>query len=125
MTPNRAGALALMEEWTASESLRKHMLSVETAVTAYARRLDEDEELWSVAALLHDFDYERYPNPDRDETGHPFTGVRELQGRGYPEAVTDAILGHADYAGVPRTSLLAKVLYACDEVTGLITAATL
>jgi len=114
-----------MEEWTASESLRKHMLAVEAGVAAYARRLGEDEELWSVAALLHDFDYERHPNPARDETGHPFVGVAELRARGYPDIVIDAILGHADYSGVPRVTALAKVLFACDELTGLITAATL
>jgi putative nucleotidyltransferase with HDIG domain len=125
MTPNRADALALMEEWTSSESLRKHMLAVETAVVAYARRLGEDEGLWSAAALLHDFDYERYPNPDRDETGHPYVGVAELRSRGYPDIVIDAVLGHADYTGVARVTTLAKVLYACDELTGLITAATL
>jgi len=118
----REGALALMEEWTASDSLRKHMLAVEAAVAAYARRYGEDEELWSVAALLHDFDYERYPNPER---GHPYVGVAELRRRGYPELVLDAIMGHADYTGVRRESLLAKVLYACDELTGLITAAVL
>ncbi|NLG08273.1 MAG: HDIG domain-containing protein [Deinococcales bacterium] len=121
----REGALALMEEWTASDSLRKHMLAVEAAVAAYARRYGEDEELWSVAALLHDFDYERYPNPERDESGHPYVGVAELRRRGYPELVLDAIMGHADYTGVRRESLLAKVLYACDELTGLITAAVL
>ena len=114
-----------MQEWTASESLRKHMLSVEAAVAAYADKLGEDAELWSVAALLHDFDYERHPNPERDESGHPWVGVRELQARGYPELVTDAILGHADYSDVARLSPLAKVLYACDELTGLITAAVL
>lgn len=114
-----------MEEWTESESLRKHMLSVEAAVVAYAREHGEDEELWAVAALLHDFDYERYPNPDRDETGHPYVGVEELKRRNYPLAVTDAILGHADYTGVKRESLLARVLFACDELTGLITAAVL
>lgn len=125
MTPTRADALALMQEWTASESLRTHMLAVEAAVVAYARRYREDEVAWSVAALLHDFDYERYPNPARDDSGHPFVGVRELTARGYPTVITDAILGHADYSGVPRTTLLAKVLYACDELTGLVTAATL
>jgi len=121
----REGALALMEEWTASDSLRKHMLAVEAAVAAYARRYGEDEELWSVAAPLHDFDYQRYPNPERDESGHPYVGVAELRRRGYPELVLDAIMGHADYTGVRRESLLAKVLYACDELTGLITAAVL
>src|SRR5690606_37648760 len=125
MTPNRTQALALMEEWTSTESLRKHMLAVEAAVVAYARHMGEDEELWSVTALLHDFDYERFPNPERDETGHPFVGVVELKRRGYPDLVTEAILGHADYSGVTRVSRLAKVLYACDELTGLITAATL
>lgn len=125
MRVDRESALRLMEEWTQSESLRKHMLAVEAAVAAYARRYGEDEELWSVAALLHDFDYERYPNPERDESGHPYVGVAELRRRGYPELVLDAIMGHADYTGVRRESLLAKVLYACDELTGLITAAVL
>lgn len=123
--PNRDEALALMQEWTASESLRKHMLAVEAAVVAYAREYGEDEELWAVAALLHDFDYERFPNPDRDETGHPYVGVRELERLGYPAAVTEAIMGHADYTGVMRESRLAKVLFACDELTGLITASVL
>lgn len=122
---DRDEALKLMEEWTASESLRKHMLAVEAAVVYYARQYGEDEELWATAALLHDFDYERYPNPDRDESGHPFVAVAELRRRDYPEIVIDAILAHADYSGVPRTSLLAKTLFACDEVTGLITAAVL
>ncbi|MEJ2287079.1 MAG: HDIG domain-containing protein [Deinococcales bacterium] len=125
MTPTRDDALTLMESWTESDSLRKHMLAVEAAVAAYARHYGEDETLWSVAAILHDFDYERYPNPDRDESGHPWVGVRKLQELGYPEEVTDAILGHADYTGVERRSLLAKTLYACDEITGLITAAVL
>lgn len=125
MTPTREDALRLMESWTESESLRKHMLAVEAAVTAYARRFGEDETLWSVAALLHDFDYERYPNPDRDDTGHPWVGVRELEQLGYPAEVTEAILGHADYTGVERTTLLSKTLFACDEITGLITAAVL
>jgi putative nucleotidyltransferase with HDIG domain len=125
MTPTRDDALSLMESWTESDSLRKHMLAVESAVAAYARRYGEDERLWSVAAILHDFDYERYPNPDRDETGHPWVGVRTLQELGYPAEVTDAILGHADYTGVERHSRLAKTLFACDEITGLITAAVL
>lgn len=124
-TVTRADALNLMQEWTESESLRKHMLSVEAAVVAYARTHGADEELWAVAALLHDFDYERYPNPERDETGHPYVGVEELKRRGYPVEVTDAIMGHADYTGVKRESLLARVLFACDELTGLITASVL
>ncbi len=125
MTPTRDEALHLMETWTQSESLRKHMLAVEAAVVAYARRFGEDESTWSVAALLHDFDYERHPNPERDATGHPWVGVAELRRLGYPEVVTDAILGHADYTGVARTTALAKTLFACDEITGLITAAVL
>lgn len=125
MSHTRADALALMQEWTRSASLRKHMSSVASAVTAYARHYAQDEDLWAQAALLHDFDYERHPNPQRDASGHPWVGVAELQRRGYPAEVTDAIMGHADYTGVPRTSLLAKVLYACDELTGLITAAVL
>lgn len=114
-----------MEEWTASESLRKHMLAVEAAVVAYAERFGEDEELWAIAALLHDFDYERFPNPEQDDSGHPWVGVRELAKRGYPQEVIDAILGHADYTGVERRSLLSKALFACDELTGLVTAAVL
>ena len=124
-TITRQDALELMQAWTESESLRKHMLAVEAAVVAYARAHGEDEELWAVAALLHDFDYERYPNPDRDESGHPYVGVAELERRGYPAEVLDAIMGHADYTGVKRESLLARVLFACDELTGLITAAVL
>ncbi|MFA5552821.1 MAG: HDIG domain-containing metalloprotein [Trueperaceae bacterium] len=124
-TVTRQGALDLMQEWTGSESLRKHMLAVEAAVVAYARQYGEDEESWAVAALLHDFDYERYPNPERDESGHPYVGVAELERLGYPAEVTNAIMGHADYTGVARESLLAKVLFACDELTGLITAAVL
>ena len=121
----RADALQLMQEWTESESLRKHMLSVEAAVVAYARKFGADEEEWAIAALLHDLDYERYPNPERDGTGHPYVAVAELQKRGYPESITHAVMAHADYTGVPRDTLLARVLYACDEVTGLITAAVL
>lgn len=113
-----------MTEWTESESLRKHMLAVEVAVRAYARKFTEDEERWAVAALLHDFDYEKYPHMGGEE-GHPFVGVRYLKEQGYPEDILEAILGHADFSGVPRTSLMAKTLYACDEITGLITAAVL
>ncbi len=112
-----------MESWTESESLRKHMLAVESATAAYARKLGADETMWRVAALLHDFDYERYPTPD--EAGHPYVGVSYLREQGYPEEVLDAIMGHADYTGVPRKTPLARALYACDELTGLITAATL
>jgi putative nucleotidyltransferase with HDIG domain len=126
MLPSRADALALVHEYTASESLRKHMLSVEAAMRAYARHFGEDEERWGLAGLLHDFDYERFPNdahaPDQE---HPAEGVRLLRGRGYPEDVLDAIMGHAHYTNTPRESLMARTLFAVDELTGLITATAL
>lgn len=126
MIPEREHAYALMTEWTKSESLQKHMLAVAVATSAYARKLGEDEALWEATALLHDFDYEKYPDYDvLAQTGHPFSGVKYLREQGFPEIMLEAILGHADYSGVPRQSLLAKVLYACDEITGLITAAVL
>ncbi|AEB12669.1 HD domain-containing protein [Marinithermus hydrothermalis] len=115
--PNYAEALALMREWTASENLRRHMMAVEAAMRAYARKLGEDEELWAIAGVLHDFDYERYPEE------HPYRGVAYLREHGYPEVVCEAILGHASFTGVPRRTRMAKALFACDEITGLITAA--
>ncbi len=125
-TPTRADALALMCEWTPSESLRKHMLAVEAAMRAYAVRLGEDVELWGITGLIHDFDYERFPNNSRSaDVEHPAEGVRHLRTLGWPEAVCEAVLGHADYTGVPRTSLMARALFACDELTGLITASAL
>lgn len=115
-----------MHEYTASESLRKHMLAVEAAMRAYAQKLGEDSERWGIAGLLHDFDYERYPNDAHSPTDeHPSEGVRVLRSRGYPEDVLRAILGHATYTGVPRDSLMAKALFAVDELTGLITATAL
>ncbi len=119
--PTRDEAWALVTEWTASESLRKHMLAVEAAVRGYARLYGENEDDWGLVALLHDFDYERYP----DAGNHPFRGVEVLKGLGYPDWVTRAILSHADYSGVPRESRLERVLYACDEMSGFITAAAL
>ena len=110
-----------MTEYTQGESLRKHMLAVEAAVRGYARQFGEDEDDWGVVALLHDFDYERYP----DQENHPFRGVEILKAKGYPEWVTRAILSHADYSGVPRESRLEKTLYACDEMSGFVTAASL
>lgn len=118
---SRHDAYALMTEYTQSESLRKHMLAVEAAVRGYARLFGEDEDDWGAVALLHDFDYERYP----DQDNHPFRGVEILKARGYPEWVTRAILSHADYSGVPRESTLEKTLYACDEMSGFVTAAAL
>jgi putative nucleotidyltransferase with HDIG domain len=117
--PTRDEAWDLVCEWTESDSLRKHMLAVETAVRAYARKFGEDEELWAIAGLVHDLDYERYPDLD---TGHPRYGVEELRNRGYPEEVVHAVLGHADFMGVPRESRLDKTLFACDELAGFISA---
>ena len=122
----RDDALALMHEYTASESLRKHMLSVECAMRAYAERWDEDQARWGLAGLLHDFDYERYPNAEHSPTeGHPSEGVRILRERGCPDDVLEAILGHAQYTGVARSSRMARTLFAVDELTGLITATAL
>ncbi len=111
----------LLCEYTKSENLRKHALAVEACVRAYARKFGEDQEKWGVVALIHDFDYEKYPNaPD-----HPLKGSEILKERGYPEDVRRAILSHADYTAVPRDTLLAKTLFACDEVAGFITACSL
>lgn len=124
--PTRAEAFALVCDWTQSESLRKHMLSVETAMVAYARRFGADEESWAVAGLIHDFDYERFPNDAQAaDAEHPAEGVRYLRGLGWPEEILQAVLGHAHYTGVARESLMAKALFAVDELTGLITACAL
>jgi putative nucleotidyltransferase with HDIG domain len=124
--PSREQALALVHEWTRSESLRKHMLAVEAAMRAYARRLGEDEARWGLTGLVHDFDYERFPNAERaPDREHPAEGVRHLRALGYPDDVCEAILGHGEYTGVPRTTPLARALFAVDELTGLITAAAL
>jgi predicted hydrolase (HD superfamily) len=121
MTLSRDDAWALMTEYTQSESLRKHMLGVEAAVRGYARLWGENEHEWGVVALLHDFDYERWPDP----ANHPFRGVEILTAKGYPEWVTRAILSHAEYSGVPRESRLEHTLFACDEMSGFVTAAAL
>jgi putative nucleotidyltransferase with HDIG domain len=124
--PTRDDALAIVHEFTQSDSLRKHMLSVETAMRAYARKLGENEEEWGLAGLMHDFDYERYPNAAHSATEeHPAWGVRYLRERGWPEPILTAILGHAQYSGVPRESRMAKALFAVDELTGMITATAL
>ena len=124
--PSRDQTLALMHEYTASDSLRKHMLSVEAAMRAYAEKFGEDVERWGTTGLIHDFDYERYPNSEHSATeGHPAEGVRILRERGYPEDILRAILGHANYSGVPRDTQMAKTLFAVDELTGLITATAL
>jgi putative nucleotidyltransferase with HDIG domain len=124
--PPRADTLALMHEYTASESLRKHMLAVEGAMRAYARKFGEDEEQWGTAGLIHDFDYERFPNNAHSPTDeHPAEGVRILKSKGYPDDILEAILGHAHYTNAPRKSQMAKTLFAVDELTGLITATAL
>ena len=125
-TPLREDALALMHEYTASDSLRKHMLSVEAAMRAYAEKFGEDADRWGIAGLVHDFDYERFPNEAHSPTEeHPAEGVRILRARGFPEDILEAILGHARYSGIPRESRMAKTLFAVDELTGLITATAL
>ena len=121
MMQTRADAWQLLSEWTASESLRKHALAVEAAVRGYARRAGANEEEWGIVALLHDFDYERYPTAD----DHPFRGCEELRRRGYPEWVMKAILSHANYSGVTRETPLEHTLFACDEMAGFVTAAAL
>jgi putative nucleotidyltransferase with HDIG domain len=124
--PPRADTLALMHEYTASESLRKHMLAVEGAMRAYAQKFGEDEERWGTTGLIHDFDYERFPNNAHSPTEeHPSEGVRLLRAKGYPEDILDAILGHAQYCNTPRESKMAKTLFAVDELSGLITATAL
>jgi putative nucleotidyltransferase with HDIG domain len=119
---NRDQNLALLREYTQSESLIKHMLAVEAAVRAYARKFGEDEEKWATVGLLHDFDYERWPNPP----DHPLKGAAILKEHGYPDDVIYAIKSHADYlTDCPRVSRLDKTLYACDELCGFITACAL
>jgi putative nucleotidyltransferase with HDIG domain len=121
LTLTRENAWALLTEYTKSDSLLKHALAVEAAVRGYARRFGEDENFWGIAALLHDFDYERYP----DLKDHPFRGSEILRERGYPEALIRAILSHGDHTGVKRESRLEHTLFACDELAGFITAASL
>ena len=121
MSLSREQAWGIVTEHTESESLRKHMLAVEAAVRGYARLWGEAEEDWAVVALLHDFDYERWP----DQQNHPFRGVEILKEKGYPEWVTRAILSHAEYSGVPRESRLEHALFACDEMSGFVSACSL
>jgi predicted hydrolase (HD superfamily) len=115
-----------MHEYTSNESLRKHMLAVEAAMRAYAERFEEDPDRWGLAGLIHDFDYERFPNAVHSPSEeHPSWGVRLLRERGWPEDILQAILGHATYCNVPRQTLMAKTLFAVDELTGLVTATAL
>jgi putative nucleotidyltransferase with HDIG domain len=119
---SREDAWLLVTEWVSSDSLRKHLLGVEAAMRAYARKWDEDEELYAVTGLVHDLDYERYPDL---ETGHPRHALKELEERGYPQEVIDAVAGHADFMGVPRATRMAKSLYAVDELSGFVAACAL
>jgi putative nucleotidyltransferase with HDIG domain len=121
-SPTREDAWALVCEWIESDSLRKHVLGVETAMRAYARKDGEDEELWAITGLVHDLDYERYPDL---ETGHPRHALKELEERGYPPEVIEAVAGHADFMEVSRTTRLAKTLYAVDELSGFVAACAL
>src|SRR4051794_15588990 len=116
---SRDEAWTLFCEWTESESLRRHVLAVEAAMRAYARRFGEDEELWGITGLLHDLEYERYPDL---ETGHPRHALEELERLGFPEEVVRGVASHADFLGVPRESRMEKTLYAVDELTGFISA---
>jgi putative nucleotidyltransferase with HDIG domain len=120
--PTRDQAWDLVCEWVSSDSLRKHLLGVEAAMRAYAREYGEDEELWAVTGLVHDLDYERYPDL---ETGHPRYALKELEERGYPQEVIDAVAGHAEFMGVPRETQMAKALFAVDELSGFIAACAL
>jgi putative nucleotidyltransferase with HDIG domain len=123
---SRDDAWKLLCEYTQGESLRKHALAVEACVRAYARKSGADEELWGVTALLHDFDYERWPNANHHPTEeHPYAGSVILREHGYPEEMIHAILGHANYCNVPRTTPLDRTLFACDELSGFLTACAL
>ena len=124
--PTRDDAWALLCEYTVNENLRKHALAVEACVRAYARKLHGDEDLWSLTALLHDFDYESWPNQEHHPAeGHPSSGVPILRQRGYGEEMIRAILGHAGYTGVARETALDHALFACDEMAGFLTACAL
>jgi len=121
--PSREDAWKLVCEYTESESLRKHMLAVEACVRAYARKSGADEEFWGITALLHDFDYEKWPNEAHSaDQEHPAEGARILKEQGYSDELIRAILSHADYCGVPRQTPLEHVLFACDELAGFLTA---
>lgn len=121
-TPTREEAWDLFCEWTESDSLRKHVLGVEAAMRAYARKYGEDEELWAATAILHDLDYEQHPDL---ETGHPRVALKLFEERGYPRELIDAVAGHATFLGVPRESLMARTLFAVDELSGFVAAVAL
>ncbi|HLP17277.1 MAG TPA: HD domain-containing protein [Bacteroidota bacterium] len=118
---NRDEAMALLFEYTKSDSLRKHAFAVDIALRAYARKFQQDEVAWGITGLLHDFDYEMYPTMSE----HPYKGSEILKEKGYPDEIRTAIMGHASYTNVPRETLLAKALFACDEISGFLTACAL
>ena len=120
--PTRAEAWELVCEWIRSDSLRKHVLAVEAAMRAYARRFGDDEELWGVTALVHDLDFERFPDMDDPMNGHPRTALRRLRELDYPPELIQAVAGHAPYLGIPRQTKMDAALYAVDELTGLVMA---
>jgi putative nucleotidyltransferase with HDIG domain len=120
--PNRTEAVQLLHEWVETEGLRRHMLAVEAAMRVYARHYGEDEDLWGLTGLLHDLDYDRFPDMDDQENGHPRTALRLFREKDYPPEFIHAIEAHATFLGVPRESRLDKALLACDELTGLILA---
>ncbi len=119
--PSREQALSLLHEWVANPNLRKHCYAVEAAMRAYARHYGEDEERWGLTGLIHDFDWERHPTAAQ----HPMDGVKALRVSGWPDDICRAVLGHATYSGVPRDSLMARALFACDELSGFLVACAL
>ena len=121
MTIDRAAAYAVVEEHASSESLRKHLLAVEACMWAYARKVEEDEEPWGIAGLVHDFDWEVCPTPE----SHPTYGADILRSRGFPDEIVRAVLSHGNHTGIPRESLMEKALFACDELSGFVTAVAL
>jgi putative nucleotidyltransferase with HDIG domain len=123
--PTRQEAWDLVCEWVQSDSLRKHLLGVEAAMVAYARKLGGDEEMWAVTGLVHDLDYERHPDLQDTENGHPRTALRLFEELGWPQEVIDAVAGHATFLGVPRETDMAKALFAVDELSGFIAACAL
>ena len=123
--PTRDDAWDLVCEWVSADSLRKHLLGVEAAMRAYARRFGEDEELWGVTGLVHDLDYERFPDLDDAENGHPRSALRLFAELDWPPELIDAVAGHATFLGVPRETPMAKTLFAVDELSGFIAACAL
>ena len=123
--PTREEAWELVCEWVTSDSLRKHLLGVEAAMVAYAEKYGEDTEKWAVTGLVHDLDYERYPDLDDTENGHPRTALRLLEEKGWPQDIIDAVAGHATFLEVPRETQMAKTLFAVDELSGFIAACAL